>query len=203
MRTYKIIGTKTNTSFAENLSRLCKERGTTLYELLQLFILCIVRHEKEGETPHPELEQALSLFGHMEDWKGGYNLADPSCNMEVCEAVYFLPGEDGLKAFMLRHSNGVWKTITNPIEIFERITKILFPELYKRLRLLSIRMGCNNLAYLQRQLLKRYEEESSTEQIRDGFADLRTDFGKRLEYGARTKKVKRYSPDTMPRWAKG
>ena len=76
--------------------------------------------------------------------------------------------------------------------------------IYRRLRLMGAKMDCNNLSdvlltMLDAQDILHLDELDRGEMPQMG--DV-ADNGRRLEYGKRTKRKKRYDPDTLPEQVK-
>ena len=127
------ISTKVHPAVKEKLRRLCAKRGLTEYEMLQMVCDCIVRYMDDRHNLTPELEQAMSIFEHMVGWRNAYNLADPTIESEVQEAVYITSDgahkKKGFRAHLVRKPfMGEWEQTDNVVQIFERMTEVLLPE---------------------------------------------------------------------------
>ena len=190
------ISTKVHPAVKEKLRRLCAKRGLTEYEMLQMVCDCIVRYMDDRHNLTPELEQAMSIFEHMVGWRNAYNLADPTIESEVQEAVYITSDaahkKKGFRAHLVRKPfMGEWEQTDNIIQIFERMTEVLLPEMYLDLRRLAVEMECHNLVELMRTLIDAQTILELNGEIRREFEDTaRADNGKVYRYGRRTRQTK-------------
>lgn len=195
---YKVIATKVRPEVKEQIGALCKSRGLNEYQMLQMMCDCIVRYMDDRHNLSSELEKAMAIFEHMNGWREAYNLADPSTDMQVAEAVYIHEDAAGK-----RHGQRVswvtrWEQTDNIIDIYEHITEVMLPELYRKMKTLADEMQCANIIELLLALVDSQTAERIDEQFRNEFMDARTDNGKTLEYGERTRRKKHYTPDNMP-----
>lgn len=201
---FRVVATKVNAWVKAQLAKLCKKKGLTEYEMLQMMCDCLVRYMDDRHNLSPELEQAISIFEHMEGWKGQFNIADPTAQHEVCEAVYIMADKagkrHGFRAMMVRKPYmGAPDATYNIVSIFERMTEVLLPEIYRKLRMLAVDMDCNSIVDLLHRMIDAQDIERLNEEFRREFEDAnRAENGKPYVYGARTKRKKTYSPDTMP-----
>lgn len=190
------ISTKVHPAVKEKLRRLCAKRGLTEYEMLQMVCDCIVRYMDDRHNLTPELEQAMSIFEHMVGWRNAYNLADPTIQSEVQEAVYITSDgahkKKGFRAHLVRKPfMGEWEQTDNIIQIFERMTEVLLPEMYLDLRRLAVEKECYNLVELMRKLINDQTILELNDEIRKEFEDTaRADNGKEYRYGRRTRQTK-------------
>lgn len=170
---------------ADRIDKIARAKGMSKYELNQLVLDTIVRYMDSSHNLSPDLEQAMSVFEHMIGWKDCFNLADPTSKKAVTDAVYILrdPSDKkhGCRASMLSQPFfGKWEQTENVMAIFERMTEMLLPELYRRLRALAVRQDCKSLAELMLQLADAADIEYLNEEFRKEFEDAdRSDWGKK------------------------
>ena len=77
---YEMIQTKVSKEAHHRLKQIEHKKGLTSYGIIQMMCDCIVRYMDDQHNLTPELEQAMSIFEHMEGWKDALNWADPSVN---------------------------------------------------------------------------------------------------------------------------
>lgn len=201
---YRVVATKVSASVKSQIARLCRRKGLTEYEILQMMCDCLVRYMDDRHNLDPQLEQVMSIFEHMEGWKDAYNLADPTADREVCEAIYVTADREGkhhgFRAHMVRKPfMGLWDQTDNVVTIYERMTEVLLPDIYNKLRLLSVDMNCNSIVNLLHTMIDTQTAIEMNNEYRRGFEDAnRADNGKPYVYGQRTRRKKTYTPDTMP-----
>lgn len=190
------VSTKVHPAVKEKIRRLLAKRGLSEYEMLQMVCDCIVRYMDDRHNLTPELEQAMSIFEHMVGWKNAYNIADPTIESEVQEAVYITSDaahkKKGFRVHLVRKPfMGEWEQTDNIIAIFERMTEVLLPEMYLDLRRLAVEMECHNLVELMRTLIDAQTILELNGEIRREFEDTaRADNGKEYRYGRRTRQTK-------------
>lgn len=190
------VSTKVRPAVKERVRRLLAKRGLTEYEMLQMVYDCIYRNMDNRHNLSPELKQAMGIFEHMVGWKNAYNLADPTIKSEVQEAVYITSDaahkKKGFRAHLVRKPfMGEWEQTDNIIQIFERMTEVLLPEMYLDLRRLAVEMECHNLVELMRTLIDAQTILELDGEIRREFEDAaRADNGKEYRYGRRTRQTK-------------
>lgn len=201
---FRVVATKVNAWVKFQIAKLCKKKGLTEYEMLQMMCDCIVRYMDDRHNLTPELEQAVSIFEHMEGWKGQFNIADPSSRQEVCEAVYITTDKAGKKhgfraSLVRKPYMGQPDQTYNIVTIFERMTEVLLPEIYRKLRMIAVDMDCNSIVDLLHAMIDAQDIERLNAEFRREFEDAnRAENGKQYVYGARTRRKKTYGPDNMP-----
>lgn len=189
---YVVMGTKTSPDFARIFRRICDRKGIKPYQAIQMMVDTFVRYTDDRHNLSANMEHTMMLFEHMEGWQGSLNLADPTPEKHISEAIYFLTADkrNGSRAVMVhRPWMGKWTETSNIQIIMERVVEVLLPERYRRLRALAIDRGCNSILELLDQLIDAQTEEQINEQFRREFSDNnRSEFGKPIEYGQRTKR---------------
>ena len=198
-----VVATKLSRPAAERLAKIAKHKGMTIYELIQMVCDTLIRYMDDRHNLSEEMERAMSIFEHMVGWADALNLADPTVQKEIAQAVYIFQDANGEKkgfrAVMVdKPFMGQWTEDQNVMDIFERIFNICMPELYMKLFRARIILGCERVSEVisllsDAEVIMRLNGELRTE-----FEDAgRTESGKTIEYGQRTKRKKHFSPDDI------
>lgn len=196
---YVALATKVRRSSAILFNRLCKKKGLNKYKVIQMFVDVWIRYTDDRHNLSQEMAVLMSLFEHGIGWKDAFNLADPNAEPSIEQAVYFLTSKEqhGARAVMVsRPFFGNWYETYNLQNIMERTVEVLEPELYRRLRALAIDMDCSSILELLFRLADEHSNDADMKSIRQEFEDARRhDYGKEIEFGQRTKKVRHSDPD--------
>jgi hypothetical protein len=200
---FVVIPTKISRHAAEQLERIARKKGMSKYKLLQMVCDTLIRYCDDQYNLTEEMERAMSIFEHMVGWADAMNLADPTLNAEVAQAVYILQDADGeSKGFRAKMVSkpffGLWEETSNVMQIFERIFNVCLPELYMKLYRAKIVLECNSVSEVVNLLADAAVLERLNEENRREFeAAARTDSGKAYQYGARTKAHGHRTPDSV------
>ena len=200
---FVVIPTKISRHAAEQLERIARKKGMSKYKLLQMVCDTLIRYCDDQYNLTEEMERAMSIFEHMVGWADAMNLADPTLNAEVAQAVYILQDADGeSKGFRAKMVSkpffGLWEETSNVMQIFERIFNVCLPELYMKLYRAKIVLECNTVTEVINLLADAAVLERLNEENRREFeAAARTDSGKAYQYGARTKAHGHRTPDSV------
>jgi hypothetical protein len=175
----------------------------TIYELIQMVCDTLIRYMDDRHNLSEEMERAMSIFEHMVGWADALNLADPTVQKEIAQAVYIFQDTNGEKkgfrAVMVdKPFMGQWTEDQNVMDIFERIFNICMPDLYMKLFRARILLGCNNVSEVINLLADAQVIIHLNDEYRKDFEDAgRTESGKAVEYGQRTKRKKHLTPDDI------
>jgi hypothetical protein len=200
---YVTIATKVSRRAAEQLSRIAKKKNTTIYELIQLSCDTLIRYMDDRHNLSEEMERAMSLFEHLVGWADALNLADPTVNKEVCQAVYIFQDADGKKKgfrakLVDRPFCGMWTEDSNVMHIFERILNICMPELYMKLLRARIVLDCKSISEVLNVLADAEVIMQLNGELRQDFEDAaRADNGRGYAYGQKTKGLQHRTPDSL------
>lgn len=190
---YVVVATKVSPDANSRLEALAASKELTKYELIQMVCDTLIRYMDDRHNLTAEMEQAMSIFEHMTGWKNAFNLADPTTDPQVEEATYYLvsSGKKGFRAVhVTRPFMGDWQEDANIQRIIERTINLITPERYMRLRRLAVDFECSSLLELMDKLIDMHSDDVDLHEFRKTFEDAnRTDNGKPLEYGAKTKSV--------------
>ena len=209
---YVVLATKVSRHAAEQLTRIAKRKGMTIYELIQMVCDTLIRYMDDRHNLSEEMERAMSIFEHMTGWADALTLADPTVNREIAQAVYiFQDGGDpeqpdkqrkhGFRAKMVsKPFMGIWEEDSNVMHIFERIFNICMPELYMKLFRARILLECETVSEVINMLCDAQIIEQLNAGYRQDFEEAaRTDSGKTYAYGQKTKGLQHRSPDSIAR----
>lgn len=200
---YVTIATKVSRRAAEQLARIAKKKNTTIYELIQLSCDTLIRYMDDRHNLSEEMERAMSLFEHLVGWADALNLADPTVNKEVCQAVYIFQDADGKKKgfrakLVDRPFCGMWTEDSNVMHIFERILNICMPELYMKLLRARIVLDCKSISEVLNVLSDAEVIMPLNGELRQDFEDAaRADNGRGYAYGQKTKGLQHRTPDSL------
>lgn len=196
---YVMIGTKVSPKFAETFNRICRRKGLNKYQVIQMMVDTFVRYTDDRYNLSEEMSLLMSAFEHMDGWNGAFNLADSTADKEINEAIYFLTaqGKRGARAVMVhRPYFGNWTETSNIQDILERVIEVLMPERYQRLRMIAIEMQCNSVLELIYRTIDEHFIDHQEQSFRREFEDAgRTDTGKSVEYGRKTKGLHHHTID--------
>ena len=193
---YQNISTKVSPYVKKRIQLICKKRGMTEYDLLQMMCDCIVRYMDDRHNLSDEMEQTMNIFEHLVGWKDAFNLADPVTEKEVAEAIYILQDPEGkhtgFRAVMVQKPYfNLWTQTANVQQIVERVIEVCIPDYYKKLRMMLAESDCNNIFELLCKSVRESQPNEIDKEIREEFEDCnRHEYGKRIEYGQRTKRKK-------------
>ena len=199
---FVVIPTKLSRHAAEQLERIARRKGMSKYKLLQMVCDTLIRYCDDRYNLSEEMERAMSVFEHMVGWSDAMNLADPTLNVEIAQAVYILQDADGknrgFRAKMVsKPFFGIWEETSNVHQIFERIFNICLPELYMKLFRAKIQLECNTVTEVINQLCDTEVIARMDDDYRREFESTRTEAGHAYQYGYRTKAHGHRTPDSV------
>lgn len=163
----------------------------------------LIRYMDDRHNLSEEMERAMSIFEHMTGWANALNLADPTVQKEVAQAVYIFQDEDakkrGFRAVMVsKPFMGIWEEDQNVMHIFERIFNICMPELYMKLFRARIILECETVSEVINRLCDAEVIDQLDQSFRRDFEDAaRADNGRAVAYGAKTKGKQHRTPDSV------
>ena len=200
---YKNVSSKLSKYSIERLTRIAQKKGMSIYTLIQMVCDTIIRYMDDRHNLSEEIERAMAIFEHMTGWADALNLADPTVNKEVAQAVYIFQDADGeKKGFRATMVNkpyfGQWSQTDNVMDIFERIFNICMPELYLKLFRARIILGCERVSEVINMLADAEVIMHLNGELRQEFEDAaRMDNGKGYGYGQKTKAKQHRTPDSL------
>ena len=202
------VATKLLRTAAEQLARIARKKGMTIYELIQMVCDTLIRYMDDRHNLSEEMERAMSIFEHMNGWADALNLADPTVQKEIAQAVYIFSEVEtvdkkerkkGFRAVMVNKPwIGDWYETANVMDIFERVFNICMPELYMKLFRARIILGCDRVSEVINMLCDAQIIEHLNGEFRQEFEDAsRMDNGKDYGYGQKTKAKQHRTPDSL------
>ena len=200
---YVTLATKVSRHAAEQLARIAKSKGLTIYELMQMVVDTLIRYMDDRYNLSEDMERAMSVFEHMVGWADAMNLADPTVNKEVAQAVYIFQDADGKKKgfrakMVSKPFMGLWEEDSNVMHIFERIFNICMPELYMKLFRARIILECDTVSEVINMLADAEIIDHLNDEFRQEFDDAASmDNGKKYGYGMKTKSIHHLTPDSV------
>lgn len=205
---YITLATKVSRTAAEQLARIAKKKGMTIYELIQMVCDTLIRYMDDRHNLSEEMERAMSIFEHLTGWADALNLADPTVQKEIAQAVYIFSEVEsvdkkerkkGFRAVMVsKPFMGTWDETSNVMDIFERIFNICMPELYMKLFRARIILGCERVSEVINMLADAEVIMHLNGELRQEFEDAaRMDNGRSVAYGQKTKGLQHRTPDSL------
>lgn len=198
-----VVATKLLRTAAERLSKIAKKKDMTIYVLIQMVCDTLIRYMDDRHNLSEEMERAMSIFEHMVGWADSLNLADPTVQKEIAQAVYIFQDSEakkkGFRAVMVSKPwMGIWDETANVMDIFERIFNICMPELYMKLFRARIILGCDRVSEVINMLVDAEVIMRLNGELRQDFEDAaRMENGKDYGYGQRTKAKQHRTPDSV------
>jgi len=207
---FVVVGTKLSRQAVEQMSRIARAKNMTIYEMIQMVCDTLIRYMDDRHNLSEDMERAMAIFEHMVGWANALNLADPTVNKEVAQAVYILQDggdqhqpnkkrKSGFRAVMVsKPFMGIWDETNNVMDIFERIFNICMPELFAKLYRARVILGCERVSEVINMLCDAQIIEQMNMQYRQEFEDAsRADNGRPMVYGNKAKQKKRRTPDSL------
>ena len=200
---YVLVATKMRREAAERLSKIAKKKGMSIYALIQMVCDTLIRYMDDRHNLSGDMERAMAIFEHLVGWADALNLADPTVQKEIAQAVYIFQDADGKKkGFRATMVNkpwmGIWDQTENVMDIFERIFNICMPELYLKLFRARIILGCERVSEVINMLADAEVIIHLNGELRQEFEDAgRMDNGKDYGYGQKTKGLQHRTPDSL------
>lgn len=145
------VATKVSQETADILNRIAKAKGIEIYELMQLVVQFIVRSTKSDHNLSDEMNRLLVMWHSDPGWKDAYNHCHPTAKKVIDQEVLIMhqEGRKGFGATMINRPIMGKCTQTECVDdIVERVVEVCMPGIYRRLRMLSVDMGCDSISDL-------------------------------------------------------
>lgn len=200
---YVTLATKVSRTAAEQLARIAKKKGMTIYELIQMVCDTLIRYMDDRHNLSEEIERAMAIFEHLVGWADALNLADPTVHKEICQAVYIFQDADGQKKgfrakMVSKPFMGIWEEDSNVMHIFERVLNVCMPELYMKLYRAKVVLECDSVSEVINRLADAEVIIRMNGEMRQEFEDAaRMDNGRAVAYGQKTKGLQHRTPDSL------
>ena len=195
------ISVKISAQQVELLNAICNALGANSYQIFQMFFYTLTKAASPMHELSPEIRKLMTMMETDAGWAEAFNLANPN-ELRVAQVVLILEQKDkkGFGAVMVDKPFMSDARMTECVDdILERVTEVTMHGIYRRLRLLGARMGCNHLSdvlltMIDDQTSIELEEESKVEMKGEAQYDIR---GRRIEYGKRTRAKQHRTPDSV------
>ena len=117
---YKNVSSKLSKYSIERLTRIAQKKNMSIYTLIQMVCDTLIRYMDDRHNLSEEMERAMAIFEHMTGWADALNLADPTVQKEIAQAVYIFQDADakkrGFRAVMVSKPwMRIWDETTNVI----------------------------------------------------------------------------------------
>lgn len=177
---YQVLATKVSPLAYDRINRLARKKGMSVYDLVQMVIDTLIRYMDDRHNLTPDMEQAMSIFEHMVGWRDALNLADPTGERVIGEAIYFLYDPEGKRRgcrgiMVHKPFFGEWSQTANIQDIFERCLMLLMPRRYQRMMELAREYDINSVVELIDHLLDLHAHEADIAAMRAEFEDANRD----------------------------
>ena len=199
---FEQLGTKIDPAMAEVLNACCDALQVDVYHLLQWFAYVIVKASAPMHGLDPRIQKLMTLMESDVGWQKAFNQCNPD-RLKIDQVIVILE-QEGHKGFGAAMIDKPWMGESRQTEcvddILERVTQVLVPGIYKRIRKMENRLGTDSLMDTLLTMLDAQEFIEAVEGDRSEGPQMGdvADNGRRLEYGKRTKRKKRFNPDTLP-----
>ena len=197
---FEQLGTKIDPAMAKVLNACCDAMEVDVYHMLQWFAYVIIRMASPMHNLDPRIRKLMFLLDHDAGWQTAFNIANPD-DLNIAQVVLILEQKNhkGFGAVMVDKPFMGDATQTECVDdILERVTQVTMHGIYRRLRLMGTKKGCQNLS----DVLLTMIDEQTTIDLDEGFrAELPgmgdyNDSGKQVAYGKKTKAKQHRTPDS-------
>lgn len=199
---FEQLGTKIDPAMAEVLNACCDALQVDVYHLLQWFAYVIVKAAAPMHGLDPRIQKLMTLMESDVGWQKAFNQCNPD-RLKIDQVIVILE-QEGHKGFGAAMIDKPWMGESRQTEcvddILERVTQVLVPGIYKRIRKMEKRLGTDSLMDTLLTMLDAQEFFEAVEGDRSEgpqMGDIAPN-GKPIAYGKRTKRKKRFNPDTLP-----
>ena len=199
---FENVSTKVAAEVKEQLNRILTSMGLNEYQWLQLMIEVTIRMMDDSHNLSAAMAKMIQMFKMVPGFKDAASLVDANAEGQIDSAIYFVnvKGKKGYKPVMVERTwfDGQWNETHNVRDIVECVIQRCAPDSYMKLREHMQELECESVFECLMTMVDAYSLTRLDEEIPAMFNDMRAENGKALNYGARTKRKKRYTPDTMP-----
>ena len=200
---YVSIATKVPAHVAELLTILARMRGMEVYELLQLLVNGFVSYAKAETSVPDEFRHLYESLKFDVAWNQAFNFASPTAASEIAQMVLVLqqPGKKGFGMMMIDKPfiDEATSTLSIPLIVGRVLELSLGIDDFKRLRGMVAAHQSTDPLDMIRLMLDAQEiidiEESNRREL-PGHGEHH-DYGRVIEYGAKTKRKPHRTPDSI------
>lgn len=194
------MGTKVSPEMAQVFNACCDALETDTYHLLQGFIESVIRAASKWHRKTPTVDRLLNMIDLDVGWQKRINLCAPNGKYTISQMILIIEqeGAEGFEAVMLdKPFMGECKQTENVDKMFENLCEVIYRKTYRRFRKLAALCNTQNQRQMFEMLIDNYVDNMEAEADREAMEGVNdfADNNKRYEYGKRTKRVKRRTPD--------
>lgn len=196
------MATKISPDAAVVWDAICQARQTDTYHMLQNFIYTMIRAAADPHALNPDIQKILTMLEADAGWQKAFNLCAPNAKAKVSQVVLILEqeGRKGFGAVMVNRPFMGEATMTECADdILKRVCEVTMHGIYRRIRLLGARMGCQNLSDVLLTMIDAQTVMQLDGELQDELpqAGDRADNGKAYAYGKKTKSKHRRTVDSL------
>lgn len=199
---FENVSTKVAAEVKEQLNRILNKMGLNEYQWLQLMIEVTIRMMDDRHNLSAAMAKMIQMFRMVPGFKDAASLVDANAEGKIDSSIYFInvKGKKGLKPVMVQRDwfDGKWNETHNVKDIIDYVIQQCAPDSHKKLRDHMQELECESVFECFMTMVDAYSLIRPEVEINELFSDQRTDGGRAYAYGARTKRKKHFSPDTMP-----
>ena len=199
---FEPMATKIDPAMAVVWNAICEALGTDTYHMLQHFISTMIRMASDAHSVSPDVQKMMKLLDVDAAWQNAINLCAPNGKRTIAQMVLIVeePGKQGFAMTMLNKPFcGDVIQIDNVNKIIERTIEIGLSGIYKDIRMMKARMRTDNISDVLLRMLDDQQLLDITEEERQEMAGqaMYNDYGRKVEYGKKTKGYKHRTPDSL------
>ena len=196
------IATKVSAESKRQLDIILEQMGMNYYQWFQLMAEVTIRIADDRHNLSEQMAKMIQMFQLVPGWKDPCTFCDPNAPAELRAAVYMVQqqGKKGLKPVLAERGwfDGIWRQTENVKDIVEYVIGECMPTSYKWLRQHMVELECTSVFECLMMMADAATVTKLDEEIAQMFGDnMRHDYGKPIEYGKRTKRVKHRTPDSL------
>ena len=198
---FEQLGTKIDPAMAKVLNACCDAMEVDVYHMLQWFADVIIRMASPMHNLDPRIRKLMFLLDHDAGWQTAFNIANPD-DLNIAQVVLILEQKNhkGFGAVMVDKPFMGDATQTECVDdILERVAEVTMHGIYRRLRLMGTKKGCQNLSDVLLTMIDAQTILDLDEGFRaelPGMGDY-NDSGKQVAYGKKTKAKQHRTPDSV------
>lgn len=169
-----IISTRVDAETFARLKSICQQRGISMYDLLQLFCMTIVRYMDDDHNLSEDLRRVMQLLGDPTQWRRMNTLMEQTADMQLMEQYGILRRKNRHGDIVCHVSSplmGEQHITYNVADIFSRFLLSLLPDLYKRLERLGEELGTRDVLDTLRVLTDERMDDPYEQEVRKQFED--------------------------------
>ena len=204
---FELVQTKVPQHVKQLLDILAKQRGMSIYELLQLLINAFITAAKANGPLSPQMKTLIEMLQTDTSWKGAFSFTGLSGSTDIEQVILIMRQRDqagrakpGFGIAMIDHPCCGGTTMTLCVDdILERVVEVSMKGLYRQLRQIGVSLESESIRETLTLLCDAKAIEDLNEQDRlelPGYGEYH-DFGKRIEYEKKFRRKHYKSPDSV------